>query len=101
MAKYVCRLTKREEIATGTLAVHLERPREFGFRPGQNASLTLLNPPETDAEGNTRTFSIASAPAEDDLVFATRMRGSAFKRVLGGLSPGAEVRLSGPAGTFT
>jgi len=101
MAKYLCRLTKREEIAQGTLAVHLERPPEFQFRPGQYASLTLLDPPETDEEGNTRTFSMASAPGEDHLVFATRIRGSAFKRVLGRLSPGVDLRLSGPAGAFT
>jgi ferredoxin-NADP reductase len=101
MAKYLCRLTKREEIAKGTLAVRLERPPEFQFRPGQYASLTLLDPPETDEEGNTRTFSMASAPAEDRLVFATRIRGSAFKRVLSRLEPGTTLRLSGPAGAFT
>jgi hypothetical protein len=38
--------------------------------------LTLLNPPETDAEGNTRAFSIASAPFDNDLMIATRMRDS-------------------------
>ena len=39
-----------------------------------------MNPPETDTEGKTRTFSIASAAFENQLMFATRMRDTAFKR---------------------
>ena len=75
-------LTKREEIAEGTVAFHFAKPPDFQFRPGQSIDLTLLNPPETDAEGNTRAFSIASAPFDNDLMIATRMRATAFKRVL-------------------
>lgn len=101
MNKYLCRVVKQEEIAQGTLAVHLERPPEFRFAPGQCADLTLLDPPETDEDGNTRTFSMASAPFEDALVFATRLRRSAFKRVLHRLGPGSSIRLSGPSGAFT
>jgi ferredoxin-NADP reductase len=56
------------------MAFHFEKPVGFDFRRGQSADLTLLNPPETDSEGNVRTFSIASAPFEDRLVFTTRMR---------------------------
>jgi ferredoxin-NADP reductase len=33
-------------------------------------------------------------------VVATRVRGSAFKRVVSGLQPGAKVRLEGPFGSF-
>jgi ferredoxin-NADP reductase len=101
MGTYLCRVIKREEIAAGTLAVHLERPPEFQFKPGQSADLTLLDPAETDEAGSTRTFSMASAPAEAELVFATRQRPSAFKRALGGLPAGAPLRLTGPAGSFT
>ena len=54
-------LTKREEIAEGTMAFHFVKPADFQFRAGQSIDLTLLNPPETDAEGNSRAFSIASA----------------------------------------
>jgi hypothetical protein len=36
--------------------------------------MTLLDPSEMDAEGNVRSFSIASAPHEDTLMVATRMR---------------------------
>ena len=54
-------LTKREEIAEGTIAFHFAKPADFQFRAGQSIDLTLLNPPETDAEGNSRAFSIASS----------------------------------------
>jgi hypothetical protein len=75
-------LTKREEIAEGTMAFHFAKPADFQFRAGQSIDLTLLNPPETDAEGNSRAFSIASAPFDNDLMIATRMRDTALKRVL-------------------
>ncbi|MEO6798071.1 MAG: FAD-dependent oxidoreductase, partial [Candidatus Dormibacter sp.] len=58
----------------------------------------LIDPPETDAEGNTRGFSIASAPFEDTIMIASRMRDTAFKRVLKTLPLGAEVKIEGPFG---
>lgn len=44
-------LIQREEIAEGTMAFHFAKPSDFQFRAGQSIDLTLLNPPETDAEG--------------------------------------------------
>jgi ferredoxin-NADP reductase len=93
-------LTKREEIAEGTMAFHFAKPADFQFRAGQSMDLTLLNPPETDAEGNLRAFSIASAPFDNDLMIATRMRDTAFKRVLRNASPGLQVKIDGPSGSF-
>jgi ferredoxin-NADP reductase len=63
--------------------------------------VTLLNPPETDAEGNVRTFSIASAPFEDQLRFATRMRDTAFKRSLKKMPLGTVVNMDSAMGSFT
>lgn len=100
MGEYVIRLTKREEIAYRTMAFHFEKPLGFQFRAGQFIDLTLLNPPETDSQGVIRTFTLASAPYEDELVLATRIRNSAFKRVLANLPQGAEVRIAGPMGSF-
>ena len=60
-----------------------------------------MDPPETDAEGNRRTFSIASAPHEETLMFATRMRDTAFKRVLRTLPLGTDLQLEGPFGGMT
>jgi ferredoxin-NADP reductase len=101
MSKYTTRLNERRDVAEGTMAFHLEKPPGFQFKAGQYMNVTLIDPPETDAEGNTRSFSIASAPFEADLVVATRMRDTAFKRVFRTLSLKSEVRISGPFGSFT
>jgi ferredoxin-NADP reductase len=61
----------------------------------------LINPPETDAEGDARAFSIASAPYEQDLMITTRMRDTAFKRVLRKLTHGELIRIRGPFGSLT
>lgn len=95
------KLIKKEPIAEGTIAFHFEKPEDFEFRAGQFADYTLINPLETDEEGSTRGFSLAYAPFEDDLVAASRMRDTAFKRVLKDLPIGTEIKLDGPYGDFT
>jgi ferredoxin-NADP reductase len=95
------KLQDRLEVAERTLAFQFEKPAGFTFKPGQYINLTLLDPPETDAEGNVRTFSIASAPGEHALMVATRMRDSAFKRVAARMPLGTEVQLEGPFGNLT
>jgi ferredoxin-NADP reductase len=94
------KLNRRETVAEGTLAFYFEKPAGFAFKAGQFLELTLANPPETDAEGNSRAFSIASAPSESHLMVATRMRDTAFKRVLGKSPLGAEVQIEGPFGNL-
>jgi ferredoxin-NADP reductase len=94
-------LLSRVELAEGTMAFHFEKPSQFDFIPGQAADLTLLNPPETDSEGNTRTFSIVSSPFENQLSFATRMRDTAFKRSLKKVPLGTFVKIGPPMGSFT
>jgi ferredoxin-NADP reductase len=101
MPIYKVKLKAREEIAAGTMAFHFEKPEGFVYKAGQFADYTLINPPETDAEGNTRGFSLASAPYEDDLMSATRMRDTAFKRVLKTMPLGTELTLDAPYGSFT
>ena len=94
-------LCKREEIAHDTMAFYFDKPAGFDFRAGQAIDLTLIEPPETDGEGNTRTFSIASAACDAQLMVATRMRDTAFKRVLKTVALGTAVKLDGPSGSFT
>ena len=100
-ATHMVKLTSRESVAEGTMAFHFEKPKKFRFTPGQYVDVTLLSPPETDAEGNIRSFSIASAPFEDHITLVTRMRDSAFKRVLKSAPLGLEAKLEGPMGSFT
>jgi len=91
-----------EPVADGTLAVHLAKPAGFTFRAGQAVDVTLLEPAENDAAGSTRALSIASAPADEQLTVATRVRQeSAFKRSLSALRRQAKVRIEGPTGSLT
>jgi ferredoxin-NADP reductase len=101
MPKFDTTLTSPETVAEGTMAFHFTKPAGFSFKAGQSMNVSLIDPPETDAKGNARTFSIVSAPHESELVVATRMRDTAFKRVLKAMPPGGRVALRGPAGMFT
>lgn len=95
------KLIKKEMIANETMAFHWQKPEGFIFRAGQFGDFTLLNPPETDEEGNTRGFSFASAPYEEELITATRLRDTAFKRVERDLPIGSELKMDAPYGSFT
>lgn len=92
------KLKARKEIAEGTMAFFLEKPAGFDFKPGQAMEVKLQNPPETDGEGNSRAFSIASAPYEPDILFATRMRDTAMKRSLKEIPLGTTLEIDGPWG---
>jgi ferredoxin-NADP reductase len=94
----MAKLLGRHDVADGTMAFEFDKPAGWTFDAGQFIDITLLEPGETDAEGNTRGFSIASAPFEETLMIATRMRNTAFKRVLKTLPLGSEVKIEGPFG---
>ena len=94
-------LRKREVVARDTVAFTLDKPPGFTFKAGQAIDVSLIDPPEMDAKGPRRAFSIVSAPHEDHLVLATRTRDSAFKRVLGEMPIGGRVQVEGPFGSLT
>ena len=100
MAVYKIKLIKKEEVAEGTMAFYFEKPAGFDFIAGQYVTVSLINPPETDEEGNSRFFSLITAPYENCLGVATRMRDTAFKRVLKNLPIGSEIMIAGPDGSF-
>ncbi len=100
MPKFEIKLVRREEAALGTMSFYFEKPAGLAFKAGQNADYTLINPPETDAEGNTRTFSFSSAPHEPEIMITSRMRDSAFKRVLKTMPLGTAVQFEGPMGSM-
>ena len=101
MPPYKVKLKAQKTLCSGTTAFYFEKPEEFEFQAGQFFNFTLLSPGETDLEGNTRALSIASAPYEPNLMVAMRLRGTAFKRSLNSLPPGAELLLQGPYGWMT
>ena len=94
-------LQSRQEVADGTMAFRFDKPLGWVFRAGQFLDMTLIDPAETDVEGDTRTFSIASGPDESALMVATRMRDTAFKRVLKTMPIGTAVKIDGPSGDLT
>lgn len=95
------KLTGRSEVAERTLEFRFAKPPGFGFRAGQFMDISLVDPPETDAEGNTRAFSINSAPDDPDLAFTTRLRDTAFKRSLQSIPLGTMFAGQGPFGNLT
>lgn len=95
------RLRACEHIAAGTMAFRFERPAGFDFRAGQAIDLILVGARNLDEGARRHAFSLASAPFEDELMIATRMRDSAYKRALGSLPIGGKVALEGPFGSLT
>ena len=101
MSMHGSKLRGREQVAHGTMAFHLEKPAGFKFKPGQAIDVVLLEAPAGDAQSARHTFSIVSAPFENELVVATRMRDTAFKGALGALPIGAGIAIEGPFGSLT
>lgn len=99
--EYRVRLKDKQHLGSDVTAFSFERPPGFEFDAGQYVDITLINPPEIDLDGSTRSFSIASAPSEERLLIATRIRDTAFKRVLQDLPYDTEIALDGPYGSFT
>ena len=91
-------LLTREMVAERTMSFRFAKPSDWSYRAGQFVDITLLDPPETDAEGNTRGFSISSAPSENVIMITTRLRDTAFKRVLQRMPLGSLVKVEGPFG---
>ena len=98
MGKYDSKLLGSEEIAQSTLAFHFEKPAGFTFTPGQSINLFLPEDFPGVSDDRQRAFSLVSAPHEDRLTIATRMRKSAYKQPLKDAAPGAAVRIRRPPG---
>lgn len=100
-ATWTTTLVEKNEVANGTAAFHLQKPQGFTFTAGQAVYVTLPGLKAPDSKGRVRTFSIVSAPQDPDLMIATRLTDTSFKRSLTGLSPGAAVEIEGPYGDLT
>ncbi len=94
------KLKSKKEIATDTMEFRFTKPEGFTFKAGQFADYTLIKPTETDTEGDIRGFSLG-APCEEDIIFTTRMRDTAFKRNMKKMPIGTEVIFDGAYGSFT
>lgn len=101
MPIYNIKLIGKKDVAEGTMAFIFEKPDGFIYKAGQFGDFTLINPKETDAEGNIRSFSLTNPPSAKDLMVTTRMRNTAFKRVLKNLPLDTELKFDAPYGSFT
>lgn len=95
------RLLGREEIAERTMAFHFVRPDGFAFKAGQAVDVVLDGSAAQGSDAAHHAFSLVSAPFENRVTVATRMRDSDFKRALGQLPIGAAAGLEGPFGSLT
>ena len=95
---YKIKLLENKLIADGTKMFTFEKPPDYTYEAGMAADFRLIDPPETDAEGDVRTFSLVSAPHENVISIATRIRDTAFKRVLNSLPVGSEILIDEPFG---
>ena len=98
---YDVKLTGRDVVADGTVAFRFAKPAGFAHEAGQHVSLTLLGLSESDSKGSSRTLTLSSAPEDGELMIATRISASAFKRALDSLPIGSAVRIEGPSGEMT
>jgi len=100
MASYEVIHLGRERVAEGTVAFRFSRPSDFSFAAGQAIDLALTDAGDSEPYTLKHTFSLAGGPSEPDLMIATRMRDSPFKRALDTLAVGASAKLDGPFGSF-
>jgi ferredoxin-NADP reductase len=95
------RLIATDHVAAGTAGFTFELDHRLDFEAGQTLDFTIPSARYQDDKGSSRTFSIASSPADAPRVLvATRLTGSAFKRTLLDAPAGLEVDVDGPFGSF-
>lgn len=94
------KIIRRQQLARGKIALHLQRPEGFRFVSGHNIDVALENQREIDPADTSRTFSIASAPYEKEILIAARLRDNPYKNALNSLPAGSNLVIDGPYGTF-
>lgn len=100
MTSYEVRLLRHKRVAEDTMAFYFSKPAGYTYRAGQSARVALIDPPETDRKGNSRTFNLASAPDDAELMIATRLRGSTFKHMLQTAPAGTVCSIGEASGTL-
>ena len=91
------RVLNIDALTPTVVRLELERPAGYHFRAGQHALLRVI----TTQGPDLRPLSLAGAPGDNHLEFATRAGPSAFKLAVLGLRPGDIVKVSRPMGGLT
>lgn len=99
---YDVRLLHKKQVAEGTMEFTMEKPAGFEYRAGQYGDMVLPASTGLTGDNNKHGFSFVSAPFEDTLRMATRMRaGSAFKQAAAKVPEGTMIQLLALWGDFT
>ena len=62
MVSQTSRLTRREEVAEGTMAFHFEKPSGFDFKPGQFADVASRDPRDGGRDARPHSLQRAGRP---------------------------------------
>jgi ferredoxin-NADP reductase len=100
MQNYTIKLIRKYEIADQTMAFAFEKPADFSFTSGQYVVMSLSKLLFPDDRRGMRALSIASAPYENELVFAMRITQSGFKQTLRALDQDESVTITQAFGHF-
>ncbi len=102
MAIYDIKLLSKKEIAQGTMEFILEKPAGFNYRAGQFFDILLeKSSPDAKKSSYVHGFSFVSAPFEDHLAAATRMRDSDFKNAIAKLADNTPLKIDACFGNLT
>lgn len=93
---------RNQRLAPDIVELTFAKPPGLRFKPGQYLQWTLPHR-RVDLRGNRRSFSVASAPAEDEVRLAVRIaeKGSSYKAALAKLKSGQRIRVTDVSGNFT
>jgi ferredoxin-NADP reductase len=91
----------REKLAAEVTVFHIEKPDSFRFLAGQYCLVSVPDIGFQDDRGLRRPFSISSSPLEKELLFVTKVSGSALKRTMVEMPPGTAITLGQPYGSLT
>jgi len=96
-------IKNRKAITKGTTEVTFNTGVSgFNFKPGQYVRLTMPTLNAGISGGNTRDFTIASAPSEKKIIsIAFRNSDSKFKKAILKAPIGTKIKFQGPLGVFT
>lgn len=102
MQGYTLTLKEIRDVAVGTRLFVFDKPAEYVFKAGQYVALEVAKVEgiEVDTRGLVRSFSLASAPYEENLYFAMRQGESSFKQIFWQMQPGDTVTITKPVGFF-
>lgn len=98
---YQLTCTRNTVIARDVYEFAFTRPKEMTYKAGQFVLFDVAHP-ENPQDIQTRAFSIASSPEEDELLFVAKMKegGRASVWIKDRLQVGSTVRTQGPFGRF-